>query len=349
MRTFTLRLLALALTLGGTLSLSAQTRGAPVAAGATPPSAEANEALRALAKLFFEVKPLDPHAIKEGTFDFIARYPEDPRLASPLRAVSGLENNFAGEERAAFRADVDRRLAALLERDDLPAPAWEAVMLTVITRLSEQENVDLAAIRHHADRLAARVPNARFQAMVETTYVDQLEKTDPEAAWAHLESLVASPHRGVANMARSGLVIRTAQREPLDLAFTTLDGRAFDISELHGKVVLIDFWATWCGPCLAELPNIQNVYAKYRDQGFEIISISLDQARAEPLLRSMIEEKNMTWIHHFDGRGWQNEIGQRFAINAIPAMFLLDRTGRIAATNARGERLEPLVQALLAR
>jgi thiol-disulfide isomerase/thioredoxin len=343
------RQLTLVMALGGILSLAAQDRGAPVAPGATPPSAEATAALQALAKLFFEVKPLDPHAIKEGTFDFIARYPEDPRLASPLRAVSGLENNFEGEERAAFRADVDRRLAALLEQADLPAPAWEAVMLTVITRLSEQESVDLAAIRRHADHLAARVPNARFLAMVETTYVEQLEKTDPAAAWAHLESLVASPHRGVANMARSGLVIRTAQREPLELAFTTLDGREFDIGELHGKVVLIDFWATWCGPCIAELPNIQNVYAKYRDEGFEIISISLDQARAEPLLRQMIEEKNMTWIHQFDGRGWQNEIGQRFAINAIPAMFLLDRTGRIAATNARGERLEPLVQELLKR
>lgn len=345
--TLSLSRLAGLFVLAALLPLAAQDRGSPVAAGATPPSAEANEALQALAKLFFEVKPLDPHAIKEGTFDFIARYPEDPRLASPLRAVSGLEKNFEGEERAAFRADVDRRLAALIDQEHLPAPAWEAVMLTVITRLSEQETVDLAAMRRAADRLAARVPNARFLAMIEKTYVEQLDRTDPAAGQEHLENLTGSPHRGVATMARSGLAIRSAQREPLELAFTTLDGREFDISELRGKVVLIDFWATWCGPCIAELPNIQDVYAKYRDEGFEIISISLDQARAEPLLRQMIEEKKMTWIHQFDGRGWQNEIGQRFAISAIPAMFLLDRTGRIAATNARGQRLEPLVQDLL--
>lgn len=317
------------------------------AAGAPAPSPEATAAHQALAKLFFEVKPLDPQAVMEGTFDFLTRFPEDPRMASPLRAVSGLERNFEGAAREAFRTEVDRRIAVLTARDDLAAPAWEALMLTAITRLTENGETDLATVRREVDRLATRLPNSRFLANTELAYVDLLDAENAVAAEAHLQALTASSNRSVATMARGNLEIRAAQREPLELAFTTLDGREFNIRELHGKVVLIDFWATWCGPCIAEMPNIQNVYAKYRDKGFEIISISLDQARAEPQLRKMIEEKNMTWIHQFDGQGWRNAIGVRFAINAIPAMFLLDRTGRIASTNARGKRLEPLVQELL--
>ena len=89
--------------------------------------------------------------------------------------------------------------------------------------------------------------------------------------------------------------------KPLDLKFTAADGHEVDLAQMRGKVVLIDFWATWCGPCVAELPNVLKAYEKLHPKGFEIVGISLDSDRAK--LETFIKEKNMTWPQFFDGQG----------------------------------------------
>ncbi|MEY2877783.1 MAG: hypothetical protein RLZZ15_163, partial [Verrucomicrobiota bacterium] len=153
--------------------------------------------------------------------------------------------------------------------------------------------------------------------------------------------------------------------KPLELAFTAVDGRAVDLAKLRGKVVLVDLWATWCGPCIAELPNIKQVYAAYREHGFEIVGIALENGRLLPadtpeqhaekmakaakVLNDFTAKNEMPWPQYFDGKYWQNDLAQRFAITAIPAMFLLDREGRVVSTNARGEALEREVRRLLGR
>ncbi len=133
--------------------------------------------------------------------------------------------------------------------------------------------------------------------------------------------------------------------KPLDLKFTAVDGREVDVSKLQGKVVLIDFWATWCGPCVAELPNVLKAYKELHPKGFEIVGISLDSDKAE--LESFVKEKGMEWPQFFDGKGWQNEISSKYGINSIPAMWLLNKKGMVVSTNARGG-LEENVAKLLA-
>jgi thiol-disulfide isomerase/thioredoxin len=114
---------------------------------------------------------------------------------------------------------------------------------------------------------------------------------------------------------------------------------------LKDKVVLLDFWATWCGPCVGEVPNVKRVYNELHPKGFEIIGISLD--KNEKALKQFIAEYEIPWPQYFDGRGWGNAYGLQFNVTAIPAMFLVDKKGVLREMDAR-EELESKVKKLLA-
>jgi len=132
--------------------------------------------------------------------------------------------------------------------------------------------------------------------------------------------------------------------KPLDIRFTAFDGREVDLAKLKGKVVLVDFWSTSCGPCIAEMPNVKAAYEKLHDRGFEVVGISLDDK--EGALRRFIQEKALPWPQHFDGKGWQNQFAVQYGIFSIPTMWLVDKRGNLRDTNARGD-LERRAAALL--
>ncbi|MFM8360512.1 MAG: TlpA family protein disulfide reductase, partial [Verrucomicrobiota bacterium] len=133
--------------------------------------------------------------------------------------------------------------------------------------------------------------------------------------------------------------------KPVDLQFKALDGRSVDLPALRGKVVMLDFWATWCGPCVREIPTVKAAYTRLQPKGFEIVGISFDDDRGK--LENFVKRQGMTWPQFFDGQGWGNKFGQEFGITSIPTLWLLDKKGVLRDLNGR-EDLEAKVEKLLA-
>lgn len=127
---------------------------------------------------------------------------------------------------------------------------------------------------------------------------------------------------------------------------TTIDGKPFTLEPWKGKVVVVDFWATWCGPCRGEMPNVKALYSKQHAVGLEIVGVSLDEDR-QAVIHYLAKEQ-IPWTQVFDGKGWENAVAQQFGIHSIPATFLIGRDGTLIAKGLRGEELSDAVAKALA-
>jgi thiol-disulfide isomerase/thioredoxin len=218
-------------------------------------------------------------------------------------------------------------------------------------------------IRAVVEELIANYPDDDETGKIFTSYAAMFRRSDPPAYKALLQEHVESPSGSVSAAARDGLVLLAAEGRPLDWKFTAADGREVDFEKLRGKVVLIDFWATWCGPCVKEIPSILAAYRKYHDQGFEVVGITLELTDAKPgdtpeqatarlaaakaRLLEFVAKENLPWPQYFDGTGRKNPYTARYGIQSIPAMFLVDQSGMVVSMDARGAKLEPALRRLL--
>lgn len=132
------------------------------------------------------------------------------------------------------------------------------------------------------------------------------------------------------------------------IPFTQNDtaGMAVTLSSFKGKYVLIDFWASWCGPCRQENPNVVNAFQKYNENGFTVLGISLDQPNAKDKWMKAIYDDNLTWTHVSDLKFWNNEVAKAYGIQAIPQNYLIDKEGKIIGKNLRGEALQSTLKDL---
>jgi thiol-disulfide isomerase/thioredoxin len=219
------------------------------------------------------------------------------------------------EVRAALKKDRAEGLKELervgnLLSKDYPEEHMPYAMLNAVARMTSDQEKSLKIL----NRIAA------------------LDDTNPQIA-------------RVVSQAQGELKKREALGKPLDMKFTALDGSEVDISKMKGKVVLIDFWATWCGPCIREIPSVKKTYDELNPKGFEIVGISLDSDKAK--LEDFIAKNDMPWPQFFDGKGWKTSLAQEHGISSIPAMWLVDKEGNLVDQNARTD-LEEKVKKYLA-
>jgi thiol-disulfide isomerase/thioredoxin len=154
------------------------------------------------------------------------------------------------------------------------------------------------------------------------------------------------------SMVREKLKKQQAIGKPFELEFTdAIKGSTVSMKGLKGKVVVVDFWATWCGPCVQEMPTMKKLYAEYKDKGVEFIGVSLDQPKEKgglDKLKKYVAENEIGWPQYYQGNGWQSEFSSRWGINSIPCVFIVDAEGNLYSVEAN-RKLDKLIPEVLSK
>jgi thiol-disulfide isomerase/thioredoxin len=289
---------------------------------------------------------------------FLEKYPTDPRhyAAQMISIQSSMQlARIPGADGAKADPEEQRKqLAAIIAAPDAPEDVkGEATFVSVLAltpQLDSEKPETANAVLKAADDFLAQYGTHKLAAQMRQMQLQVASQTKTPEAEAVLAKLAAGDDARLADAAKQMLTqqqkMKDLKTKPVDLKFTATDGKEVSLEALRGKVVLVDFWASWCGPCIGEMPNVVATYKKLHEKGFEILGISLDQDKGA--MEEALKKQGMTWQQYFDGKGWQNAISTSFGISSIPAAWLIDKKGMLRDTGLRGEALGSGVEKLLA-
>ena len=288
-----------------------------------------------------QVRQDDPRRVQAITLKFdaleILRDFREPRIAEALATfAASLADDHdpriaARARRLAIEADVEAVLAGNRPDDALPLIR----RLTAMLQAEPGDHALLEAAAGLATRLEAMPDGDAAARLALDSFVPFLEQADDPRL------------RSTAQAAAGTLRRLSLPGRPIALEGPLLDGADFDPKTLVGKVVLVDFWATWCGPCVAEIPRVRELYRRYGPRGFEVVGVSLDDDREA--LEAFVSERKIPWPIIVDARpedGGKPLLAGRYGIRGIPTMILVGRDGRVVSIEARGRRLDALLAEL---
>ncbi len=266
----------------------------------------------------WEARPEEMYGSDEAAItafeNALARYPDDPIFSDLYTRLFRLYIKVGREKDA---DNLINRFKSVMNPEDIESYRTLFNMLDSMERYKDLLEIFKEAEQHHPD-------------------------AEP-ILWR-----IAHIHRKLGNIELADVYDRKADpkydlwgKVVSDFSATDLDGKPISLQDYRGKVVLLGFWEMGCGFCINEMPNLKNVYDTYKDQGFDIIGVSLDE---ETELRDYIQENNIQWRQICSGeRGKNDPLVQQFEITGIPSQWLIDRDGKLITHKARGEKLEGLV------
>ena len=222
------------------------------------------------------------------------------------------------------------------------SPAHDSLSAILIGKFRANDSLQKAALKSQMEKYPSSLAWIFFQDKLDMSNdFDIIEKTDAATFKAYPENDFVKQRHQQVEVER-----KTAIGSPApDIALADPDGNIRKLSSLKGKVVLVDFWASWCGPCRKENPNVVAIYNKYHEKGFEVFSVSLDKDRENWL--KAITKDNLIWINHVsDLLYWKSAGAATYGVTSIPYTVLVDRKGKIVAKKLRGEELENKVMEL---
>jgi thiol-disulfide isomerase/thioredoxin len=263
------------------------------------------------------------------------------KLESLMR-LGQLGDEQAGKDMAAF--------AATLINDPSPELAMEAKRLLIVAEAQQmfvEEKFDAAPaiVKKAAALLAANPDDPQTAGLVmqlcgALEQIPDGEQIAADAMVTFAPILTGSKDAKIKELGESfagKIRLLSLPGKPMEISGPLLDGQPFDQKSLAGKVVLVDFWATWCGPCVAEIPNMVEQYEKYHAKGFEIVGISLDEEKDK--VDAFVAERKIPWPIIYAGKGWQDPTAQFYGISGIPQLILIGRDGNVITLDARGAKL----------
>lgn len=261
--------------------------------------------------------------------------------------ISGTKNNDDlakfNEKASSISKEIQDFQTANMEKFQTASAANDTQ--TVERLMSEMETLQNKLV-NEANTFIDGNKDSYVSLLLLTQFGTQLTDEEFKTKYNNLSQEVKQTKIGkeVSEKLKKSDAVATGQKAP-DFKAKTPEGKEISLYENLGKVTIIDFWASWCGPCRQENPNVVKLYSEYKDKGLQIVGVSLDKEEAK--WKKAIADDQLTWIHMSNLQFWQDPIAKEYNVESIPATFILDQNGIIVAKNLRGAELDAKIAELL--